>query len=151
MSELLSREDYEKLLPAETSAYPSPIPPQEISNGEFFPNPQNERQREFEARIKDMGERFGKKQGLSRRQFLKSVSGMVAAFVAMNEVYGNFFEVDRAEAAIPEMAAERAKETFAPVHFRRPHPFRARRRAGGFASQALRQSQKQHGEGGLES
>jgi predicted TIM-barrel fold metal-dependent hydrolase len=110
MSELLSREDYEKLLAAETSAFPSPIPSQEVSNGEFMPNPQNQAQREFEARIKDMGERLGNQQGIGRRQFLKTVSGMAAAFVAMNEVYGNIFEVDKAEAAIPEIAAERAKK-----------------------------------------
>ena len=52
MSELLSREDYERLLPAETAAFPAPIPTQEVSNGEFMPNRQNEKQREFEARIK---------------------------------------------------------------------------------------------------
>jgi uncharacterized protein len=110
MSEMLWPEDYEQLLPAESAAYPSPIPTQEVSNGEFMPNPQNSRQREFEARVKEIAERLGKKHGLSRRQFLKTLSGMAAAFVAMNEVYGNVFEVDRAEAAIPEMAAERAKK-----------------------------------------
>jgi uncharacterized protein len=110
MSELLSREDFEKLLPAETAAFPAPIPTQEVSNGEFMPNPQNEKQREFESRIKDIGERLAKKQGLNRRQFLKTVSGMAAAFVAMNDVYGHIFEVDRAEAAIPELAAERARK-----------------------------------------
>jgi hypothetical protein len=109
MSELLDKHDYQKLLAAETSAYPSPIPTQEVSNGEFMPNVQNERQREFEVRLKDLGERIATKHGVSRRQFLKSLSGMAAAFVAMNEVYGNFFQVDKAEAAIPEMAAERAK------------------------------------------
>lgn len=34
---------------------------------------------------------------------------MAAAFVAMNDTYGPLDEVDRAEAATPEMASERAK------------------------------------------
>ena len=34
---------------------------------------------------------------------------MAAAFVAMNETHGPLYEVSRAEAAIPEMAGERAK------------------------------------------
>jgi uncharacterized protein len=110
VSEQLSKEDYQKLLAAENTSFPSPIPTQEVSNGEFMPNRQSRKQGEFEARIKDMGERLGMRHGVSRRQFLKSVSGMAAAFVAMNEVYGHFFEVDAAEAAIPEMAADRAKK-----------------------------------------
>ena len=110
MSEQLSKEDYQKLLAAENASFPSPIPTQEVSNGEFMPNRQSRKQCEFEAHIKDMGESLGKQHGVSRRQFLKTVSGMAAAFVAMNEVYGRFFEVDAAEAAIPEMAAERAKK-----------------------------------------
>ena len=110
MSEQLSKEDYQKLLAAENTSFPSPIPIQEVSNGEFMPNPQSRKQREFEARLKDIGERLGKRHGVSRRQFLKSVSGMAAAFIAMNKVYGRFFEVDAAEAAIPEMATDRAKK-----------------------------------------
>jgi uncharacterized protein len=110
MSEQLSREDFAKLSAAETAAYPLPLPTQEVSNGEFMPNPQNQRQREFEARVKEISARLGKRHGLSRRQFLKTCSGMAAAFVAMNEVYGRLFDVDAAEAAIPEMAAERAKK-----------------------------------------
>jgi hypothetical protein len=110
MSEQLSPEDFAKLSAAETAAYPSPLPTREVSNGEFMPNPQNARQREFEARVKAISARLGKRRGLSRRQFLKTCSGMAAAFVAMNEVYGRLFDVDAAEAAIPEMAAERAKK-----------------------------------------
>jgi hypothetical protein len=35
---------------------------------------------------------------------------MAAAFVAMNDTYGSLYAVSQAEAATPEMAAERAKE-----------------------------------------
>src|SRR4029077_10341486 len=50
------------------------------------------------------------RQGISRRQFLRTAAGMVAAFVAMNDVYGPLFGVSRAEAATPDGAAERADQ-----------------------------------------
>jgi hypothetical protein len=109
MSEYLSPEELAQLEPAEKSAFASPIPTQVISNGEFMPSPQGASQRCVEARIKDLADELGKKQGMSRRRFLKTLSGMAAAFVAMNEIYGYLFEVDMAEAAIPEKAVERAK------------------------------------------
>ena len=46
---------------------------------------------------------------MSRRAFFKTAAGMAAAFVAMNETYGQLYDASRAEAAIPEMAGERAK------------------------------------------
>ena len=105
----LSAEELKQLLPAETSAYPSPIPTQSVSSDEFMPAPQTRKQRQFEARIKEYGGELAAKQGMSRRAFFKSAAGMAAAFVAMNETYGALYDVSRAEAAIPEMAGERAK------------------------------------------
>ena len=105
----LSAEELKQLLPAETSAFPSPIPTQSVSSDEFMPVPQTEKQREFEARIKDYGSELADHQGMSRREFFKTAAGMAAAFVAMNETYGALYDVSRAEAAIPEMAGERAK------------------------------------------
>jgi hypothetical protein len=74
----------------------------------FYPDPQNERQREVEARLLAMADDLGKKQGLDRRKFFQSTAGMAASFVAMNEVYGPLFDVTKAEAATPAMADERA-------------------------------------------
>ena len=105
----LSAEELSQLLPAETSAYPSPIPTQSVSSDEFMPAPQSAKQREFEARIKEFGGELARKQGMSRRAFFKTAAGMAAAFVAMNDTYGNLYDASRAEAAIPEMAGERAK------------------------------------------
>ncbi len=105
----LSAEELNRLLPAETSAYPSPIPTQSVSSDEFMPAPQTEKQREFEARIKEFGGELARRQGMSRRAFFKTAAGMAAAFVAMNETYGPLYDASRAEAAIPEMAGERAK------------------------------------------
>ena len=106
---MLTPEELEQLLPAEESAFRSPIPTQSVSNDEFMPAPQTEKQREFEARIKEYGSELARKQGMSRRKFFKSAAGMAAAFVAMNDTYGPLYAVSRAEAATPEMADERAK------------------------------------------
>jgi uncharacterized protein len=108
MSGFLSPEELKKLKPAETSSFPSPIPTQIVSSDEFFPQRQNKRQREVEARLKEMGNKLARKQGMSRRAFFTTAAGMAAAFVAMNEVYGQLFDVTLAEAATPEMADERA-------------------------------------------
>jgi uncharacterized protein len=107
MTEFLNSEDYANLDPPDV-AFRSPIPTQVVSNGEFMPAGQGEKQREVENRIKAMADELGGKQGLSRRGFLASSAGMAAAFFVMNEIYGSLFNVDRAEASTPEMASERA-------------------------------------------
>ncbi len=99
----------ERLLPAETAMFASPIPAQSVSSDEFMPLPQTPKQREYESRVKDLGMSMAKRQGMSRRAFFKTASGMAAAFVAMNDTYGPIFGVSRAEAATPEKADERAK------------------------------------------
>ena len=106
---LLSREELDSLLPAETHAFPGPIPTQTVSSDEYYPAPQTARQREVEARIKTLGGELARKHGMSRRRFFATASGMVAAFVVMNDVYGRLFDASRAEAADKDMAAERAK------------------------------------------
>ena len=106
---LLSQEELDSLLPAETSAFPSPIPTQIVSNDEYYPTPQTPKQREVEARVKALGNELAKKMGMSRRQFFKTASGMAAAFVVMNDVYGRLYDATRAEAADKDMAADRAK------------------------------------------
>jgi uncharacterized protein len=97
------------LLPAETSSFPSPIPTQFVSSDEFTPAPQTAKQKEVEARIKDLGNRLAKQQGVTRRRFFQTAAGMAAAFVVMNDVYGPIFGVSRAEAQSPDVANERAK------------------------------------------
>ncbi len=126
---LLSAEELKQLLPAETSAFPSPIPTQSVSSDEFMPAPQTAKQREFEARIKEYGSELARHQGMSRRAFFKTAAGMAAAFVAMNETYGPLYEVSRAEAAIPEMAGERAQGLSKSVRHGYAHALSARRHA----------------------
>jgi len=105
---MLSPEELARLSPAE-SLFPSPIPVQSVSSDEFMPSLQTAKQREFEARVKEMGAAAAKRLGMSRRRFFQTAAGMATAFLAMNDTYGPLFGVSRAEAQTPERADERAK------------------------------------------
>jgi predicted TIM-barrel fold metal-dependent hydrolase len=108
MSSNLTEEELAALMPSELCRYQTPIPTQIVSSDEFYPDPQNERQREVEDRLLAMADELGSKQGMGRRRFFQTAAGMAASFLAMNEVYGPLFEVTKAEAATPAMADERA-------------------------------------------
>ncbi len=108
MGRFLSDREVSELSPAD-EVFHSPVPTNIVSNGEFNPHPQTPQQKQVEARIKELADTNGRKLGLDRRSFLRSASGMAAAFVAMNEVFGGgVFKVNPAEASQPEAAAERA-------------------------------------------
>lgn len=115
MSGFLSEKEIAELVPSELCPYQTPIPTQIVSSDEYYPDPQNEKQREVETRLLAMADDLGGKQGMDRRKFFQTAAGMAASFVAMNEVYGPLFDVSKAEAATPAMAQERAdslKEQF---------------------------------------
>jgi predicted TIM-barrel fold metal-dependent hydrolase len=105
---LLSDAEIAGLEPAERAAFPGPIPTQIVSSDEYLPAPQTPRQRQVEARTRTLGDALARRHGLSRRQFFRTASGMAAAFLAMNEVYGALYDVSPAEAQAPEVAKERA-------------------------------------------
>ena len=105
---MLSPEELERLIPAETATFRSPIPTQSVSSDEFMPAAQTAKQREFEARVRQIGTELAKKQGISRRAFFQGAAGMAAAYVAMNDTFGPLYMVSRAEAQSPEMANARA-------------------------------------------
>ncbi len=50
----LSDEQLNELLPAETSSFRAPVPTQIVSSDEYLPVRQTEKQREVEARLKEM-------------------------------------------------------------------------------------------------
>ena len=100
----LTDEQLSELHPAEASSFPSPVPTQIVSSDEYMPVPQTAKQREVEARLKELSDRLARRQGLSRRRFFQTASGMAASFLAMNQVFGSLFEVSEAEAATPDMA-----------------------------------------------
>jgi len=104
----LTEDEIEQLIPAEMLPHTTPIPTQIVSSDEYIPPPQSAQQKEVEARLLDMGDTLGDKQGLSRREFFQTAAGMAAAFVAMNDTFGAIFDASRAEAATPAMAQERA-------------------------------------------
>jgi uncharacterized protein len=106
---LLSDRELAAVAPAELASFAGPIPTQSVSSDEFMPAPQTARQRRVEARIRALGDALARRQGITRRRFLASASGMAAAFLAMNEVYGPLYTVSRAEAADQDVAAERAR------------------------------------------
>ena len=95
MSSQLTEAELAALMPSELCQYQTPIPTQIVASDEFYPDPQNERQREVEARLLAMADDLGGRQGLSRRRFFQTAAGMAASFVAMNEVYGPLFDVSR--------------------------------------------------------
>src|SRR5215467_8716357 len=90
----------------ESEMFPSPIPTQMISNGEYMPAPQTNKQKQVEHRIKELSETASKKLGMDRRRFLASTGGMAAAFIAMNEVFGRFFDVHPIEMFEPTAYAQ---------------------------------------------
>jgi hypothetical protein len=104
----LSDEERAQLFPAEDLPHRFPIPTQIVSSDEYFPEPQTARQRQVEHHLAEIGDRLAKRRNISRRRFFQTASGMAAAFLAMNQVYGNIFAVTEAEAATPEAADERA-------------------------------------------
>jgi hypothetical protein len=104
----LSDEQISNLLPAETASFASPVPTQIVSSDEYLPVPQSAKQRQVEARLKELSAGLAKRQGLSRRRFFQTAAGMAASFVALNEIFGHVFEASPAEAANPDMANERA-------------------------------------------
>lgn len=104
----LSGEDKKRLVGAECVLPRTPLPTQIVSSDEFAPPAQTRQQAEAEARLYALADELAPKQGLSRRRFFQTASGMAAAFVALNETFGAVFDVNRAEAQTPEMADERA-------------------------------------------
>ncbi|HVF30725.1 MAG TPA: hypothetical protein VNA22_07120 [Pyrinomonadaceae bacterium] len=74
-----------------------PVPTQIVSNEEFEPPDQTPEQKRVEHRLNEIAEDAGRRLGISRRKFLASTGGVAAAFIAMNEVFGNFFDVSKDE------------------------------------------------------
>ena len=83
-----------------------PVPTQVISSGECFPPPQTRQQTQVESLIQEKANFYADQQGMSRRLYLRSQSGMAAAFLAMNQVFGNVYSVDSTEAEDQEAAQE---------------------------------------------
>ena len=90
----------------EADTFRSPVPTRMVSNGEYMPIPQTDKQKRVEARIEELTASASKKLGIDRRRFLASTGGMAAAFLAMNEVFGRVFNVDPIEMFEPAAYAQ---------------------------------------------
>ena len=56
----LTDDQLSELLPAETASFPSPVPTQIVSSDEYMPAPQTAKQREVEARLKELSDRLAR-------------------------------------------------------------------------------------------
>jgi len=84
-----------------------PVPARIASNEEFVPPPQSQEQGQYAQRLALISERAARRQGLSRRQFLQSGSGMAAALLALNQVFGECYDVSADEVDDQEAFRER--------------------------------------------
>ena len=91
----------------------TPLPTRLVSNEEFPPLPQTPAQRAVEDRILAEAARLAPKLRLGRREFLRRSGGMATSLLAMNAVFGRFFDV------LPVEAADSAafKERSGPAYF----------------------------------
>ena len=85
----------------------SPVPTQAVSNEEFIPRPQNERQKQLESVIGEMSAANAKKLGMDRGSFMASTMGLATCWLATNKIYGATLEVAEAEAFEPAATEEK--------------------------------------------
>jgi uncharacterized protein len=89
-----------------------PLPTRLVSNEEYPPIPQTPAQRQVEDRILAQADRLAPRLGLSRREFLSRSGGMAMSLLAMNAVFGRFFDVLPVEAADAAAFQERSGAPF---------------------------------------
>jgi predicted TIM-barrel fold metal-dependent hydrolase len=116
----------------------SPIPTRMVSNGEYMPVPQTGKQQQVEARIQELAEAASRRLGMDRRRFLAGTGGMAASLLAMNEIFGRFFDVDPIEMFEPAAYAQSGAPRDLFVFDDQLHLVRGSSRAGG-ALRALAQ------------
>ena len=90
----------------------TPIPTRLVSNEEFPPLPQTPAQRQVEQRILADAARLAPRLGLSRRDFLRTSGGVATSLLAMNAVFGHFWDVRPVEAADPAAFKERSGDPY---------------------------------------
>ena len=90
----------------------TPIPTRLVSNEEFPPLPQTPAQRQVEERILAAAARLAPRLGLSRRDFLRTSGGVATSLLAMNAVFGRFWDVRPVEAADPAAFKERSGDPY---------------------------------------
>ena len=79
------------------TTFRSAIPTQIVSNEEFAPFGQTAAQARVEQLATTFVERTAVRRGFTRRDFLKTTGGIAAALLAMNSVFGKFFDIGEIE------------------------------------------------------
>lgn len=85
----------------------SPVPTQVVSNEEFVPRPQTDKQKRVEQLIGELAETNARKLGMDRRAFMRTSMGLATCFYAANQVHGPVWQVEAAEMFEPQATAER--------------------------------------------
>lgn len=75
----------------------SVVPTQSVSNEEFVPFDQTADQARVEQIATAMIDQSAARRGLTRRDFLKTTGGVAGALLAMNSVFGRFFDIGEIE------------------------------------------------------
>src|SRR5262249_9061117 len=102
-----SDEQLEKVVPSEIGeTIQSPVPTRMVSSGEDMPHPQTEEQKRGEHRLTELADGASKRLGVSRREFMAGGGGMAACFLAMNDVFGKYFNVSKEEMFEPAAHAK---------------------------------------------
>ena len=83
------------------------IPTRIVSNEEFVPPSQTAAQARVHAAAVQLAGRMAPRLGMGRRTFLRTAGGMAASFLAMNSVFGRFFDVLDIEMADAAAFAEK--------------------------------------------
>lgn len=87
----------------------SPVPTQVVSNEEFLPRPQTQKQRQVENLTMEMGEANAKRLNMTRRAYMASSLGITTALLAQNKVFGQVWDIGPEEPF--ELAAVEQKLT----------------------------------------
>ncbi|MGA3041019.1 MAG: amidohydrolase, partial [Bryobacteraceae bacterium] len=77
----------------------SPVPTQLVSNEEYIPRRQTQKQKEVEYWTGQIAAEKSRKLGMDRRKFMATPMGLAACFLASNKVWGKVWDVDEEEAA----------------------------------------------------
>ena len=80
MSDWLTTRQLQHLQRGYRKRVETPIPTQVVSSGECFPPPQSRRQAQAEVLMREKTDFYAGRQGMPRQRYLRSPSGMAAAF-----------------------------------------------------------------------
>jgi uncharacterized protein len=92
--------------------FETPMPTRIVSNEEFIPPPQTAEQARVESLALRLAGIGARQTGLNRREFLRSTGGMAAMFLAMNSIFGKFFDVLDVELVEAAAFAERTGDGY---------------------------------------